>query len=90
MADHMRTCLIIDALTLAATRINIRADVTIFHSDRGCQYQCRLVSVRVASGGLGGGVSFLDSDPRGRVERRFTAYVVLVRAKGISGWRVAG
>ena len=38
MADHLRTSLIIDALTVAATRIDIRRDVTIFHSDRGCQY----------------------------------------------------
>ena len=44
MADHLRTSLIIDALTLASQRITIRFEITIFHSDRGCQYQCRLVS----------------------------------------------
>ncbi len=38
MDDHLRTSLITDALTLAATRIDIRREVTIFHSDRGCQY----------------------------------------------------
>ncbi len=38
MADHLRTSLITDALTLASTRMDIRPDVTIFHSDRGCQY----------------------------------------------------
>ena len=38
MADHLRTSLITDALTLASQRIEIRRDVTIFHSDRGCQY----------------------------------------------------
>jgi len=43
MADHLRTSLITDALTVASQRIDIRRDITIFHSDRGCQYQCRLV-----------------------------------------------
>ena len=38
MADHLRTSLITDALTLASQRIDIRRDVTIFHSDRGCPY----------------------------------------------------
>ena len=38
MADHLRTSLITDALILASQRIEIRRDVTIFHSDRGCQY----------------------------------------------------
>jgi putative transposase len=38
MADHLRTSLITDALTVASQRIDIRRDITIFHSDRGCQY----------------------------------------------------
>lgn len=38
MADHMRTSLIVDALNMAARKITIRAGITIFHSDRGCQY----------------------------------------------------
>lgn len=38
MADHLRTSLITDALTIASQRIDFRRDVTIFHSDRGCQY----------------------------------------------------
>ena len=38
MTDHLRTSLIIDALTMAARNITIRTGVTIFHSDRGCQY----------------------------------------------------
>jgi transposase InsO family protein len=38
MADHMRTSLVTDALHMADRNINIQADVTIFHSDRGCQY----------------------------------------------------
>lgn len=38
MADHLRTSLIIDALNMASRRITIRTGITIFHSDRGCQY----------------------------------------------------
>jgi transposase InsO family protein len=38
MAEHMRTSLVTDALAMAATTITIAPDVTIFHSDRGCQY----------------------------------------------------
>jgi len=38
MAEHLRTSLIIDALTMASRQISIRAGITIFHSDRGCQY----------------------------------------------------
>lgn len=38
MADHMRTTLISDALKMAAKTITLRPGVTIFHSDRGCQY----------------------------------------------------
>jgi putative transposase len=38
MADHMRTSLITDALKMAARKIKIRPGITIFHSDRGCQY----------------------------------------------------
>lgn len=38
MAEHMRTSLVTDALTMAAGNITIRPGITIFHSDRGCQY----------------------------------------------------
>ena len=38
MADHLRTSLIIDALHMASRTITIRTGITIFHSDRGCQY----------------------------------------------------
>ena len=38
MADHLRTSLIIDALMMATRKITIRAGITLFHSDRGCQY----------------------------------------------------
>lgn len=38
MADHLRTSLVVQALEMAARSLTIRPDVTIFHSDRGCQY----------------------------------------------------
>jgi transposase InsO family protein len=38
MADHMRTSLVTDALQMAARNMDIRRGITIFHSDRGCQY----------------------------------------------------
>jgi len=38
MADHLRTSLVVQALEMAARNVTIRPDVTIFHSDRGCQY----------------------------------------------------
>ncbi len=38
MADHLRTSLVIDALRMAARNIRFTRGVTIFHSDRGCQY----------------------------------------------------
>jgi putative transposase len=38
MAEHMRTELVTDALAMAATNITFTPGVTIFHSDRGCQY----------------------------------------------------
>ncbi|WP_458691382.1 IS3 family transposase [Nocardia tengchongensis] len=38
MADHMQTELVVDALTMAARNLPIRAGETIFHSDRGTQY----------------------------------------------------
>lgn len=38
MAEHLRTSLICDALKMAAQRTTIRPGITIFHSDRGCQY----------------------------------------------------
>lgn len=38
MADHLRAELIVDALKMAARNIQFRHKITIFHSDRGCQY----------------------------------------------------
>jgi putative transposase len=38
MADHLRTSLVTDAVRMAAANVSIQAGVTIFHSDRGCQY----------------------------------------------------
>jgi transposase InsO family protein len=43
MADHMRTSLICDALDMAARNHRLAVNC-IFHSDRGTQYQCRLVN----------------------------------------------
>ena len=43
MADHMRTSLICDALDMAARNHSLAVNC-IFHSDRGTQYQCRLVN----------------------------------------------
>jgi putative transposase len=51
MADHLRTPLIIDALNMAARNISIRFGVTIFHSDRGCQYTSQ--EFATAADGLG-------------------------------------
>jgi len=42
MASHLRTSLVCDALTMAAGNVPFAAGV-VFHSDRGTQYQCRLV-----------------------------------------------
>lgn len=38
MADHLRTSLVTDAVAMAAEHVRITPGVTIFHSDRGCQY----------------------------------------------------
>jgi putative transposase len=38
MAEHMRTSLITDALEMASANIEFVPGVTVFHSDRGCQY----------------------------------------------------
>ena len=38
MAGHMRTSLVVDALTMASANLGIIPGVTVFHSDRGCQY----------------------------------------------------
>lgn len=38
MADHMRTELVTDALSMATRTCPPTGDVTVFHSDRGSQY----------------------------------------------------
>jgi putative transposase len=43
MAEHMRSSLICDAVSMAAARGSLEPDA-VFHSDRGSQYQCRLVN----------------------------------------------
>jgi Integrase core domain len=45
LADHMRTELVEDALAMAFAQRRPVAGV-IFHSDRGCQYQCHLDNFR--------------------------------------------
>lgn len=50
MADHLRTELVTTALDMAHRNDHIRAGVTIMHSDRGTQYQCRLVKLLLALG----------------------------------------
>jgi putative transposase len=42
MADHMRSSLVAEAVEMAARNHTLAAGC-IFHSDRGTQYQCRLV-----------------------------------------------
>ena len=42
LATHMRTSLVVDALQMAVAGGYVAPDA-IFHSDRGAQYQCRLV-----------------------------------------------
>jgi putative transposase len=43
MASHMRTSLITEALQMAIDSGHVKPN-SIFHSDRGTQYQCRLVN----------------------------------------------
>lgn len=38
MADHLRTCLVTDALDMAARNGHIRQNLTVMHTDRGTQY----------------------------------------------------
>lgn len=59
MASHMRTSLVIDAMTMARIQGGIRAH-TIFHSDHGSQYTsqqvrawCRIHQVRQSMGATG-------------------------------------
>jgi putative transposase len=58
-ASHMRTSLIIDALTMAKKHGHLRRDA-VFHSDRGCQYTsaefgqfCDRINVRTSVGRTG-------------------------------------
>jgi transposase InsO family protein len=60
MAEHMRTSLVTDALAMAAGAVTIAPGVTIFHSDRGCQYTsqefadfCDTLSLRRSLGRTG-------------------------------------
>lgn len=60
MADHMRTPLVTEALKMAARNGHIRRNITIMHTDRGCQYTsdeyaryARTVGVRRSVGRTG-------------------------------------
>jgi transposase InsO family protein len=51
MADHMRACLVVDALTMAH-RAGLVAGNAIFHSDRGVQYTSKEMALAAASMGV--------------------------------------
>jgi len=51
MAEHMRTDLICDAITMAATNVEF-APGAVFHSDRGSQYTSEQFRTHLASHGL--------------------------------------
>lgn len=53
MADHMRTDLICDAITMAATNVTFTTDA-VFHSDRGSQYTSDQFALHLAANGLKG------------------------------------
>jgi putative transposase len=53
MADHMRTALVIDALSMAAGTGRLRSGC-VFHSDRGSQYTSAEFSAALAARGLRG------------------------------------
>lgn len=52
MADHMRTELVVDALTMAAGTRGGRTDGIIFHGDRGSQYMSHDYRQQVADLGM--------------------------------------
>ena len=51
MADHMRTDLICDAITMAATNVTFTTDA-VFHSDRGSQGEIKWSSQHLERGGV--------------------------------------
>jgi putative transposase len=53
MADHMRTSLVVDAISMAAGRGGVQPDA-IFHSDRGSQYTSAEFAVHLGSLNLRG------------------------------------
>lgn len=53
MADHMRTDLICDAITMAATNVTF-AENAVFHSDRGSQYTSAQFAKHLVDHGLKG------------------------------------
>ena len=55
MAEHMRTDLICDAITMAATNVEFAVGA-VFHSDRGSQYTSDQFRAHLASHGLAGSI----------------------------------
>jgi transposase InsO family protein len=55
MAEHLRTDLICDAITMAATNVEF-ASGAVFHSDRGSQYTSEQFRVHLAAHGLSGSI----------------------------------
>jgi putative transposase len=55
MADHLRTSLVISALDMAATNVDL-ASGAIFHSDRGTQYTSAEFGTKLQSLGMRGSV----------------------------------
>ena len=53
MADHMRTSLVCDAITMAVGRGSLKPDA-IFHSDRGAQYTSAELAAHLGAFGLRG------------------------------------
>jgi transposase InsO family protein len=64
LAEHMRTSLVTDALAMAVTAGHAPPGV-VFHSDRGCQYQCHSVKPTsfAGSGSFGFGNGLDESVP---------------------------
>jgi putative transposase len=66
LADHMRTSLVEDALSMAFTTRR-PAEGVIFHSDRGCQGGFNWSSQHLESGGVHGQASGMDDGADGPV-----------------------